>query len=89
LKRIQLLYKKSGISILAINKSSLAEDVWFSDMMIFLLLQDGREIGLPLEWFPKLRASKKEGLQNWTLIGGGEGIHWEALDEDILVEALL
>jgi hypothetical protein len=88
LKRIQLLFKKPGISILAINKSSLAKDVWFSDMMMFLLLQDGREIGFPLEWFPKLRASKKEGLQNWRLIGG-EGIHWEALDEDILVEALL
>ena len=89
MRRIQFLYKKSVISILAINKSSLAKDVWFSDMMMFLLLQDGREIGFPLEWFPKLRASKKEDLQNWRLIGGGEGIHWEALDEDILVEALL
>ena len=38
---------------------------------------------------PKIQGFKKEDLQNWRLIGGGEGIHWEALDEDILVEALL
>jgi hypothetical protein len=77
------------MSILVINKSALAKDVWFNQAMIFILLEDGREIGVPLEWFPRLRASKTEDLENWRLIGGGEGIHWETLDEDILVEALL
>ena len=77
------------MSILVINKSALAKDVWFNESLMFILLEDGREIGVPLEWFPRLRDSKKEDLKKWRLIGDGEGIHWEDLDEDILVEALL
>ncbi|MCH6235375.1 DUF2442 domain-containing protein [Aquiflexum sp. AIY15W] len=42
-----------------------------------------------MEWFPRLRDSNKEDLKKWRLIGDGEGIRWEDLDEDILVEALL
>jgi hypothetical protein len=77
------------MSISIINKSALAKDVWFKESMMFILLEDGREIGVPLEWFPRLRDSNNADLNKWRLIGDGEGIHWEALDEDILVEALL
>jgi hypothetical protein len=56
---------------------------------MFILLNDGRELGIPLEWFPKLRNATKEDLSKWRLIGDGEGINWESFDEDILVEALL
>jgi hypothetical protein len=77
------------MSITVINKSSLARDIWFDDNKMFILLNDGRELGIPLEWFPKLRNATKEDLSKWRLIGDGEGIHWESLDEDILVEALL
>ena len=77
------------MSITVINKSSLARDIWFDDSKMFILLNDGRELGIPLEWFPKLRNATTEDLSKWRLIGDGEGIHWESLDEDILVEALL
>lgn len=87
--RILQQYENFGMSILVINKSALAKDVWFNESMMFILLEDGREIGVPLEWFPRLRDSNKEDLKKWRLIGDGEGIHWEDLDEDILVEALL
>jgi hypothetical protein len=77
------------MSITVINKSSLARDIWFDHNKMFILLEDGRELGIPLEWFPRLRKSTKEELSKWRLIGDEEGIHWDSLDEDILVGALL
>jgi len=73
------------------NKSEnvLASKVWFSNDMLYILLQDGREIGVPLLWFPVLRKASKEQLNDWRLIGNGVGIHWESIDEDISVSALL
>jgi len=49
------------------NKSvnTLATKVWFTEDMLYVLLQDGREIGVPLLWFPKLRKANKKQLNNW------------------------
>lgn len=44
---------------------------------------------VPLEWFPRLRDADLASLADWRLIGGGIGIHWEGLDEDVSVEGLL
>jgi hypothetical protein len=52
-------------------------------------LSDGRTISVPLAWFPRLVHATKEERKNWRLIGKGEGIHWEEIDEDISVEGLL
>lgn len=52
-------------------------------------LADGRELTVPLEWFPRLRAASAAQLQQYRLIGGGIGIHWPEIDEDISVEGLL
>lgn len=73
------------------NKSSnvLASDVWFSKDMLYVRLQDGRELGVPLLWFPRLRKASENQLKEWRLIGNGVGIHWESIDEDISVAALL
>jgi hypothetical protein len=73
------------------NKSInvLASKVWFSQDMLFVQLQDGREIGVPLLWFPRLRKATEDQLKEWRLIGNGVGIHWESIDEDISVSALL
>lgn len=66
-----------------------ASNVWFTKDMLYVQLQDGREIGVPLLWFPRLRKASEEQLRNWRLIGNGIGIHWESIDEDISVSALL
>ena len=66
-----------------------ATDVWFSDIMLYVRLDDGREIGTPLEWFPKLRDAKDNDRKNWRFIGKGIGIHWESIDEDISIAGLL
>ena len=77
------------MSTLTKHKPAKAAKVWFSDEKLFVLLDDGRELGVPLVWFPKLRDVDESDLKNWRLIGNGIGIHWETLDEDISVEGLL
>ena len=74
-----------------VNKtvSILASKVWFTKDMLYVQLQDGREIGVPLLWFPRLRKASEEQLKDWRLVGNGVGIHWESIDEDISVSALL
>ena len=52
-------------------------------------LSDGRTIAVPLTWYPRLVHATPEERDNWELIGGGQGIHWPNLDEDISVEGLL
>jgi hypothetical protein len=52
-------------------------------------LGDGRTIVVPLAWFPRLFNGSPSERANWRLIGGGVGIHWPDLDEDISVESLI
>jgi hypothetical protein len=52
-------------------------------------LSDGREVLVPLEWFPRLRDATAKQRDNWRLIAKGIGIHWEDVDEDIAVSTLL
>lgn len=67
----------------------LAVDVRFSEDALTVRLSDGREVSVPLEWFPRLRDATQAQRLNWRLIGRGVGIHWEAVDEDIAVSTLL
>lgn len=57
--------------------------------LLEVCLSDGREIRVPLEWFPKLRDATPEERQHWRLIGKGIGIHWPDIDEDLSLEGLL
>jgi Protein of unknown function (DUF2442) len=66
-----------------------ASDVLFSKEKLCVRLKDGREISVPLDWFPVLKAASPKKRKNWRLIGRGVGIHWPDLDEDISVAALL
>ena len=52
-------------------------------------LNDGRTISVPLAWYPRLFHATREERGHWRLIGKGQGIHWEDIDEDISVERLL
>jgi hypothetical protein len=52
-------------------------------------LVDGRSIAVPLAWYPRLAHGTASERGNWRLIGGGHGVHWADLDEDISVENLL
>ncbi len=76
------------ISILQIEVPNV-EGVEISDDTLSVDLSDGRTISIPLSWFPRLLHATPDERKNWRLIGKGEGIHWEDIDEDISVEGLL
>ncbi len=69
--------------------AAIATDVKVSSEMLQVYLSDGRIIYVPLEWFPKLRDASEKERNNWRLIGGGIGIHWKDIDEDLSIAGLL
>ena len=71
------------------NRTALVEHVYFDEQRLHVSRTDGREISVPLEWFPRLYHATDEQRRNWELIGRGVGIHWEEIDEDISVAGLL
>ena len=64
-----------------------ATDIRFDDDMMWIELDDGRTLGVPLAWFPRLLAANKVERLRYELSPGG--IHWDCLDEDISVAGLL
>jgi hypothetical protein len=50
---------------------------------------DGRVVDVPISWYPRLSHALPRHREVWELIGGGHGIHWPELDEDISVENIL
>ena len=67
----------------------LATEVSVSEEELTVHLVDGRKLSVPLVWFPRLLHGSQEQRNDFELIGEGEGIHWEKLDEDISVAGLL
>jgi len=67
----------------------IAETVALSDDTLSVDLADGRSISVPIEWFPRLVHATVQERERWRLIGNGQGIHWEEIDEDISIEGLL
>ena len=63
-----------------------AQRVWFDEDNLWVALTDGRQIGVPLAYFPRLGNAT---VQKYVISGGGTGLHWEDLDEDISIPGLL
>jgi len=66
-----------------------AQDVSVTEDTLSVDLMDGRTVSVPLGWYPRLLYASEEELNNWRLIGHGEGIHWSNLDEDISIEDIV
>jgi len=66
-----------------------ARSLSFGEDEFTVELADGRVISVPLAWFPRLFHATPVERANWRWIGGGIGIHWPDLDEDIAIEDLL
>jgi hypothetical protein len=73
----------------AVELDAAAVAVTTDDSSLHVSLADGREVSVPLEWFPRLRDATPEQRRNWRFIGRGQGIHWPDVDEDIAVAGLL
>lgn len=77
------------MSTLAVETHALATKVEFTEHDMVVSLVDGRKITIPLVWFPRLANATKDQLENYELLGDGEGIHWPEIDEDLSVTGLL
>jgi hypothetical protein len=71
------------------TREALATRVEVSEDTLTVELADGRTIAAPLAWYPRLAHATVQERDSWRLIGGGQGIHWPAVDEDISVANLL
>jgi uncharacterized protein DUF2442 len=77
------------MGILALKADERVANVSFSADSLSVTLKDGRVISVPLAWYPKLLHATLEQLKHWEIAGGGYGIHWPDLDEDLSTEGLL
>jgi hypothetical protein len=77
------------MGILALKADERVAGVSFSADSLSVSLKDGRTITVPLAWYPKLLHGSPKQLRNWKVAGGGYGIHWPDLDEDLSTEGLL
>ncbi|MFV1980116.1 MAG: DUF2442 domain-containing protein [Rhodothermia bacterium] len=82
--------QRHGMSTLAIElEIPDAIDVNVSEDTLRVEFSGGRTISVPLDWYPRLTHATEKERSNWRIIGRGQGIHWEDIDEDISVEGLL
>lgn len=68
---------------------ALATAVSFDADNLWVQLSDGRQLGVPLAYFPRLAKASPAQRKKYLISGGGIGLHWDDLDEDISVPALL
>ena len=64
-------------------------DVTITDDELIVGLMDGRNISVPLAWYPRLAEAAPAQISHWQIAGGGFGIHWPEIDEDLSTEGLL
>jgi hypothetical protein len=65
------------------------KNVSFTEDALSVDLIDGRTIIVPLAWYPRLLHATPEQRNNWEICGGGYGVHWPDIDEDLSTEGLL
>jgi hypothetical protein len=60
-----------------------------TDQELIVFLTDGRNISVPIVWFPRLAKANAQQRSDYEILGDGEGIHWPQIDEDISVFSLI
>ena len=66
-----------------------ASKIWFDNDKMWLNLSDGRQLSVPLAYFPRLHKATKQQREKYEVSGEGTGLHWDEIDEDISVPNLL
>lgn len=69
--------------------TALAKSVEFDDVMMRVTFTDGRILSVPLIWFPVLKSATSEQRCRYEIGGGGIGLHWPDLDEDLSIAGLM
>jgi hypothetical protein len=78
-----------GMSTLAVATDERVADVKCTRDTLRVSLRDGRTISVPLTWYPRLLHASPRQRRNWQIAGGGYGIHWPDIDEDLSTDGLL
>ena len=74
---------------LVVKADERVKDVHLSDTAISVDLMDGRTITVPYIWYPRLLNATAEQRKKWEICGGGYGLHWEEIDEDLSTAGML
>ena len=77
------------MGILALAADERVSGVEFTEDALSVALMDGRIITVPLVWYPRLLDATETERNNWQISGGGYGIHWPDIDEDLSTDGLL
>jgi hypothetical protein len=77
------------MGILALGADERVTEVTFTDTSLSVAMKDGRTITVPLMWYPRLMNATPAQRMRWKIAGGGYGIHWPDIDEDLSTEGLL
>lgn len=77
------------MGILALSADERVKDVRVTDDAVVVGLMDGRSISVPLAWYPRLLDATPQQRERWQVCGGGYGIHWPDIDEDLSTDGLL
>lgn len=77
------------MGILALQADERVAGVEITDDTLSVSLMDGRTISVPLAWYPRLLGATGKQRKNWQIAGGGYGIHWPDIDEDLSTQGLL
>ena len=73
----------------AIAKNRIsATKVWFEAEKVYMEMKDGRTVGVPVAWFPRLANATNAQRNNWEIYAHGYGVHWPEIDEDLLSEGM-
>lgn len=70
-------------------KEVAAVAVRFTDSMVYIVLSDGREIGVPLTRYAFMARATHEQLSHWQIEPGGFAVYWPELDDGLEVVHLL
>jgi hypothetical protein len=84
-----MTWKENGMTTSTPTKTVRIERVRVSEAALIVDFDDGRSISLPLAWYPRLEQGAATECNTYRLIGGGEGVNWPLLDEDLSAEGLL
>ena len=87
--RFKMSIALKGTGMITLMDEPVAVHLHFDADAMWVDLADGRKLGVPLAYFPRLLNAAPDQREAFTFSGGGSGIHWDSLDEDISVPALL
>jgi hypothetical protein len=88
-KRIAMSFWRHGMAISAPAADIRVRSVQIDEDQLVVDLMDGRTIAVPLAWYPRLLAATAEQRQRVEISGGGYGLHWPDVDEDLSTDGLL